>query len=201
MEGSATASKRTKECVASSSTYFHERTWWRSWHWADFLALVQMRSGVMWREKSFSAMVLEGVCMCVAVAPTFGVQLLTEWVSDAMSLLLIVPPDELISIFGCFLFNLTFRFISAGRQVRWEEVFPYLDHLMLRPWPPSSHSSWGTIDFFLIQNNVAFRTNPVRPPAQCSTDWSQYFKFKYSKKLESYVVWRKFCLCTKQSSF
>ena len=150
MEGSATASKRTKECVASSSTYFHERTWWRSWHWADFLALVQMRSGVMWREKSFSAMVLEGVCMCVAVAPTFGVQLLTEWVSDAMSLLLIVPPDELISIFGCFLFNLTFRFISAGRQVRWEEVFPCLDHLMLRPWPPSSHSSWGTIDFFLI---------------------------------------------------
>lgn len=26
-------------------------TWWRSWHWADFLALVQMRSGVMWKKR------------------------------------------------------------------------------------------------------------------------------------------------------
>ncbi len=52
-----------KECVALSLSqsfpmffylYFHERTWWRSWHWADFLALVQMRSGVMWRKKNLS---------------------------------------------------------------------------------------------------------------------------------------------------
>lgn len=37
-----------------------------------------------------------GVGGLVCVATTFAVQLLTEWVSDAMSLLLIVPPDELI---------------------------------------------------------------------------------------------------------
>lgn len=71
-------------------------TWWRSWHWADFLALVQMRSSVMWKRKKNLSKEERGAEGFVCVATTFAVQLLTEWVSDAMSLLLIVPPDELI---------------------------------------------------------------------------------------------------------
>jgi hypothetical protein len=74
-----------------------------------------------------------GVGGLVCVATTFAVQLLTEWVSDAMSLLLIVPPDELILyllsslqlftlirfvLLSCVLFLTKFHLCRSSSEVR-----------------------------------------------------------------------------------